>query len=319
MKEKHGKVPGACPARASPDPERATRPSVPSRGLSDAHSRSSKPSSDEPPFFRDHHRPSPSASPAGLAVVLVGERKDSETYVRSKKKACGEAGIASFGTDLPGDATEDEVLAVVAAYNADPDVHGILVQLPCPITSTRARPRRDRLREGRRRFHLLNIGRLPSAAVSLCSCRAPSRVHEPSSAAGSTSRGKKPPSPAAATSGTPAALLQRRDATVTIVHSRTPNPRRSSGARTSSSPRAGGWRWSRGADWPGAAVIDVGINAKDDPSKKRGYRLVGDVDYEEALSRHITPVPGGSALTIAILQKHPRGGHQGVRPRVSRG
>ena len=57
-------------------------------------------------------------------MVLVGARKDSETYVRSKKKACGEAGINSFGTDLPEDATEDEVLAVVEAYNADPDVHG---------------------------------------------------------------------------------------------------------------------------------------------------------------------------------------------------
>ena len=68
----------------------------------------------------------------GLAVVLVGERKDSQTYVRSKKKACEEAGIASFGTDLPEDATEEEVLAVVAAYNADPNVHGILVQLPMP-------------------------------------------------------------------------------------------------------------------------------------------------------------------------------------------
>jgi Tetrahydrofolate dehydrogenase/cyclohydrolase, catalytic domain/Tetrahydrofolate dehydrogenase/cyclohydrolase, NAD(P)-binding domain len=68
----------------------------------------------------------------GLAAVLVGSRKDSETYVRSKKKACEEVGIASFGTELPEDVTEGELLEVVRSYNADPSVHGILVQLPLP-------------------------------------------------------------------------------------------------------------------------------------------------------------------------------------------
>ena len=97
----------------------------------------------------------------GLAVVLVGERKDSETYVRSKKKACAEAGIESFGTDLPGDATEDEVLAVVAAYNADPNVHGILVQLPMPdhIDEERVLGAIDYEKDVDG-FHPLNIGRL---------------------------------------------------------------------------------------------------------------------------------------------------------------
>jgi 5,10-methylene-tetrahydrofolate dehydrogenase/methenyl tetrahydrofolate cyclohydrolase len=68
----------------------------------------------------------------GLAVVLVGSRKDSETYVRSKKKACEEVGIDSFGTELPEDVSESELLKIVSEYNADPDVHGILVQLPLP-------------------------------------------------------------------------------------------------------------------------------------------------------------------------------------------
>ncbi len=68
----------------------------------------------------------------GLAVVLVGARKDSETYVRNKKKACEEVGIASFGTDLPEDVSEEELLEVVRGYNDNPDVHGILVQLPLP-------------------------------------------------------------------------------------------------------------------------------------------------------------------------------------------
>jgi hypothetical protein len=77
----------------------------------------------------------------GLAVVIVGERKDSQTYVRMKKKACEEVGIASFGADLPATATQQEVLDVVAKLNADPEVHGILVQLPVSAAQVLAAPR----------------------------------------------------------------------------------------------------------------------------------------------------------------------------------
>ena len=92
-------------------------------------------------------------------MVLVGERKDSQTYVNAKKKACAEAGIDSFGTDLPGDATEEEVLKVVADYNADPNVHGILVQLPMP----------DHIDEERRGRAPRRCGRASGAAPG---CRA---------------------------------------------------------------------------------------------------------------------------------------------------
>lgn len=94
-------------------------------------------------------------------MVLVGERKDSQTYVKAKKKACAEAGIDSFGTDLPDDATEEEVLKVVADYNADPNVHGILVQLPMPghIDEERVLGAIDYEKDVDG-FHPLNTGRL---------------------------------------------------------------------------------------------------------------------------------------------------------------
>jgi 5,10-methylene-tetrahydrofolate dehydrogenase/methenyl tetrahydrofolate cyclohydrolase len=81
------------------------------------------------PFTQSTHTPSHQKVP-GLAVVIVGERKDSQTYVRMKRKACAEVGFRSFDCDLPADATQADVLAAVAKFNADPDVHGILVQLP---------------------------------------------------------------------------------------------------------------------------------------------------------------------------------------------
>ena len=158
----------------------------------------------------------------GLAVVLVGARKDSETYVRSKKKACGEAGIESFGTDLPEDATEDEVLAVVAAYNADPAVHGILVQLPMPphIDEERVLGAIDYEKDVDG-FHPLNIGRLSQRGreplFTPCTPRGCIELLERS---GVAIAGKEAVVVGRSNVvGTPAALLlQRRDATVTIVH-----------------------------------------------------------------------------------------------------
>ena len=245
----------------------------------------------------------------GLAVVLVGERKDSETYVRSKKKACAEAGIESFGTDLPGDATEDEVLAVVAAYNADPNVHGILVQLPMPdhIDEERVLGAIDYEKDVDG-FHPLNIGRLSQRGREPlfvpCTPRGCIELLERS---GIEIAGKEAVVVGRSNVvGTPAALLlQRRDATVTIVHSRTPNSEEIVRRADIVIAACGCMEMVKGS-WikPGAAVIDVGINAKDDPSKKRGYRLVGDVDYEECakVAGHITPVPGGvGPMTIAIL------------------
>ena len=218
-------------------------------------------------------------------MVLVGERKDSQTYVNAKKKACAEAGIDSFGTDLPGDATEEEVLKVVADYNADPNVHGILVQLPMPDHIDEERVlgaiSYEKDVDG---FHPLNTGRLAQRGREPlfvpCTPRGCIELLERS---GVEIAGKEAVVVGRSNVvGIPAAmLLQRRDATVTIVHSRTPNSEEIVRRADIVIAACGRMEMVKGS-WlkPGAAVIDVGINAKDDPSKKLGYRLVGDADFE---------------------------------------
>ncbi|KAI3428706.1 hypothetical protein D9Q98_007530 [Chlorella vulgaris] len=248
----------------------------------------------------------------GLAVVLVGQRKDSQTYVRNKKKACEEVGIVSFGTDLDESATEAEVLQAVAGYNADPSVHGILVQLPLP-------PHIDEQRvldaisiekdvDG---FHPLNIGRLAMRGRDplFVPCT-PKGCLELLKRSGVALSGKK----AAVVGrsnivGMPAALLlQREDCTVTVIHSRTANAQRIC-AEADIVIAACGKAEMVGGDWikEGAVVIDVGINAVDDATAKRGYRLVGDVNFAEASEKasQITPVPGGvGPMTIAMLLRN---------------
>eukprot|EP00242_Pyramimonas_sp_CCMP2087_P005590 CAMPEP_0198210152 /NCGR_PEP_ID=MMETSP1445-20131203/19738_1 /TAXON_ID=36898 /ORGANISM="Pyramimonas sp., Strain CCMP2087" /LENGTH=360 /DNA_ID=CAMNT_0043884139 /DNA_START=63 /DNA_END=1145 /DNA_ORIENTATION=+ len=245
----------------------------------------------------------------GLAVVLVGARKDSETYVRSKKKGCEETGIASFGTDLPEDVTEDELLEVVRKYNADPAVHGILVQLPLPKHINEERVLGEiSFEKDVDGFHPLNIGYLaqrgrnpmavactPKGCIELLE-----RYNVQISGKIAVVIGRSN------IVGMPAALLlQRRDATVTVVHSRTPNPEEIIRKADIIIAAVGIPEFVKG-DWvkPGAAVIDVGINAVDDATKKRGYRLVGDVAFDEVkeVAACITPVPGGvGPMTIAML------------------
>lgn len=245
----------------------------------------------------------------GLAVVLVGTRKDSETYVRSKKKACAEVGFESFGADLPETATEEEVLSVVAGYNADPNVHGILVQLPLPkhINEQRVLDAID-IHKDVDGFHPQNIGSLAMRGRSplFVSCT-PKGCLELLKRSGVQLSGKTAVVVGRSNIvGLPVALLlQNEDATVTMVHSRTPDAAdvvRRADVVIAACGRA---EMVKG-DWikPGAAVIDVGINAVDDASAKRGYRLVGDVDFKGASERAgaITPVPGGvGPMTIAML------------------
>ncbi|GBF92595.1 5,10-methylenetetrahydrofolate dehydrogenase [Raphidocelis subcapitata] len=245
----------------------------------------------------------------GLAVVLVGARKDSETYVRSKKKACAEVGFESFGTDLPEDASEQEVLDVVARYNADPNVHGILVQLPLPkhIDEQRVLDAIS-ITKDVDGFHPQNIGSLAMRGRSplYVSCT-PKGCLELLKRSGVELKGKT----AAVVGrsnivGLPVALLlQNEDATVTMVHSRTPDAAEVVRRADVVVAACGRAEMVRG-DWikPGAVVIDVGINAVDDAAAKRGYRLVGDVDFKGACERAsaITPVPGGvGPMTIAML------------------
>lgn len=246
----------------------------------------------------------------GLAVVLVGERKDSQSYVRSKKKMCAEVGIRSEGTDLPEDAKEEEVLKVVRAYNADPNIHGILVQLPMPKHINEERVLKEvSYEKDVDGFHPLNIGALSQRGREEprfvpCTPRGCIELLKRSNV---EMKGKKAVVVGRSNVvGTPAALLlQRNDATVTVVHSRTKNPEEAIREADIVIAACGVTEYVQGS-WlkPGAAVIDVGINAKDDATKKLGYRLVGDCDFESCkkVAGKMTPVPGGvGPMTIAIL------------------
>ena len=250
--------------------------------------------------------------PPGLAVVLVGERKDSATYVRNKKKACADAGIASFGADLPDTASQEEVIATVRSFADDPNVDGILVQLPLPKgMDERAVLSAVPIEKDVDGFDPLNLG--------LLATRGTEAIFLPCTAAGCLELLERHEVPIKGRTavvvgrsnivGTPTALLlQNAGATVTVVHSQTPDPKAVC-ANADIIVAACGVAELVKKDWlkPGCAVIDVGINAVDDPTAKRGYRLVGDVDFAGAseVASAITPVPGGvGPMTIAMLLKN---------------
>jgi methylenetetrahydrofolate dehydrogenase (NADP+)/methenyltetrahydrofolate cyclohydrolase len=250
--------------------------------------------------------------PPGLSTVLVGENPASQTYVRMKRKACAEVGIESFGYELPVDTSQEEVEKVVRELNADPKVHGILVQLPLPAgLDEEAVLKAISIEKDVDGFHPLNIGRLAQKG------REPLFV--PCTPAGCIVLLKKAGAQLEGARavvvgrsnivGMPAALLLvKENATVTICHSRTrdlPSVCREADVLIAAIGRP---EMIRG-DWikPGAYVIDVGVNRVDDPSRKRGYRLAGDVAFEEAIevAGAITPVPGGvGPMTIAGLLRN---------------
>lgn len=245
----------------------------------------------------------------GLAVVLVGTRKDSETYVRNKKKACEEVGFASFGVTLPEDATQEEIVNCVNQFNDDPEVHGILVQLPLPKhINEEAVVGAVSFEKDVDGFHPINVGTLcMQGRKPLFVPCTPKGCIELLLRSGVELKGKRAVVIGRSNIvGTPAAqLLQRQNATVTVVHSATTNPAEIVREADIVVAALGKAEFVRG-DWlkPGAVVIDVGINAVDDPSTKKGYRLVGDVCYKEAsqVASMITPVPGGvGPMTIAML------------------
>jgi len=249
----------------------------------------------------------------GLAVVLVGENPASQAYVRSKDKTCRELGMHSLKLELAADTTQEELLAKIAELNADPKIHGILVQSPPPPHIDEAAivraidPRKDV--DG---FHPVNVAALamedPSALVP-CT---PLGCMELLRASNIETRGARAVVVGRSLIvGKPMALLlmaKGADATVTVAHSRT----KDLAAVTREADiviAAIGRPHFLGADHikEGAAVIDVGINRVDDPSDPRGYRLVGDVDFEAVAPkcRAITPVPGGvGPMTIAMLMRN---------------
>lgn len=258
----------------------------------------------------------------GLATVLVGENPASHTYVRAKRKACAEVGIESFGHELSADASQSEVEKLVSDLNADPAVHGILVQLPLPAgLDEETILKAISIEKDVDGFHPLNIGRLAQKG------REPLFV--PCTPAGCLVLLRKAGAKLEGANavvvgrsnivGMPAALLLvKENATVTICHSKTadlPGVCREADILIAAIGRA---RMIRG-DWikPGAYVIDVGTNRIDDPSAKKGYRQVGDVDFDEALevAGAITPSPGGvGPMTITLLLQNTLRAASRMRP-----
>ncbi len=248
----------------------------------------------------------------GLATVLVGDNPASQTYVRMKQKRCAEVGIRSVGHELPGDATQEEVEALVRELNADPTIHGILVQLPLPKhLNEEAVLNAISIEKDVDGFHPINIGRLAmKGRQALFAPCTPAGIIELIDRTGIAIEGKEAVVLGRSNIvGLPVSmLLLKRNATITICHSRThdlPAVTR----RADILVAAVGRPLMVKADWvkPGAVVIDVGINRVDDPTRKRGYRLVGDVDFEEVkeVAGWITPVPGGvGPMTIAMLLKN---------------
>ncbi len=241
----------------------------------------------------------------GLAVVLAGDNPASETYVRSKAKQTVEAGMRSFDHRLPKSVSQDELLALVRNLNADPAVHGILVQLPLPpqvdaqLVLNTIDPAKDV--DG---FHPVNAGRLATGLNALTPCTPlgcillaktvhPSLAGHEAVVVGRSNIVGKPV----------AQLLLAENATVTVTHSKTrdlPAVCRRADLLIAAIGRP---EMVRG-DWikPGATVIDVGMNRVDGADGKS--RLVGDVAFAEAsaVAGAITPVPGGvGPMTIACL------------------
>ncbi|KAI4349642.1 hypothetical protein L6164_010206 [Bauhinia variegata] len=248
----------------------------------------------------------------GLAVVIVSNRKDSQSYVGMKRKAFCELGIKSFDIDLPEQVSEADLIKQVHELNANPDVHGILVQLPLPKHINEEKVLTEiSLEKDVDGFHPLNIGKLAmKGREPLFLPCTPKACLELLSRSGVSIKGKKAVVVGRSNIvGLPASLLLlKADATVTIVHSHTKDPESIIRQADIVIAAAGQPKMIKGS-WikPGAAVIDVGTNAIDDPSKKSGYRLVGDVDFEEAskVAGWITPVPGGvGPMTVTMLLKN---------------
>src|SRR5947207_5593576 len=251
----------------------------------------------------------------GLAVVLVGDNPASRTYVRSKDKMSRELGLHSVKLELPASTTQSELLARVEELNCDSKVHGILVQSPPPKQIDEAAivraldPRKDV--DG---FHPLNVAKLamgdetgfvPCTPLGVQRLLIESKIDIGGTHVVILGRSM--------IVGKPLALLLMQkapggDATVTIVHSRSRNLAeitRSADILIAAIGRAGFVKAEHVRE--GAVIIDVGINRVNDPANERGYRLVGDVDFENVAPKAaaITPVPGGvGPMTIAMLMSN---------------
>ena len=249
----------------------------------------------------------------GLAVVIVGKDPASHVYVGSKVKTCADLGIYSRRIELPEETSQKEVLEVVTGLNADPSIHGILVQSPPPPHINEEEIIRlidpDKDVDG---FHPVNVGKLVMEDDSgFVPCTPQGCIHLLERAGIETSGANAVVIGRSMIVGKPMALLlmgRGINATVTVAHSRTKELAQVCREADILIPAIGRPEFVT-ADFvkEGAVVIDVGINRVEDSSRKRGYRLVGDVAYEEVAPkcRAITPVPGGvGPMTIAMLMSN---------------
>ena len=250
--------------------------------------------------------------PPGLGIVIVGNRVDSATYVRMKKRACNEVGIFHQEVRLSEDVSQEELLKKIVDLNTDTAIHGILIQLPLPAHIDTNKVLKSVSREkdvdG---FHPENVGNLtlnrledvlmpctPKGCIELLDKYNIEIEGKHAVVIGKSSIVGMPLS----------LLLLHREATVSVCHVKTKNIKditRQADILISACGQAEMIK----ADWvkDGCVVIDVGINSVDDENAKRGYRIVGDVDFDDVRekARAITPVPGGvGPMTIAMLLKN---------------
>lgn len=246
-----------------------------------------------------------------IALIRVGEDPASKVYVKSKEKACAQCGIESRNIHLAEDTPEKDVLALLKDFNDDPDVNGILLQLPVPsqIDEDKAINTIDPIKDVDG-FHPENLGRLAAGKPRFVACT-PLGIRELLLRNGVDTSGKRAVVIGRSVIvGKPMSLLfalkgPGGDATVTVCHSRTrdiPAYTREADIVVAAMGKPGFVTADMIKD--GAVVVDVGINRVDDPSAKKGYRLVGDVEFDTVAPKTslITPVPGGvGPMTVAML------------------
>ncbi len=247
----------------------------------------------------------------GLAVVLVGDDPASVSYVTAKERACDELGLYSSENRLPAETTEEDLLALVEKLNRDPKIHGILVQLPLPKHMDEQKvimaidPDKDV--DG---FHPVNVGKMLLGQDAFLPCT-PNGILKMLEEEGVETAGAEVVVLGRSNIvGKPVANLlfrkaQPGNATVTICHTRTKDTAAHC-RRADIIVVAAGRPQTLTGDMvkPGAVVIDVGVNRIPDETRKRGYRLEGDADYQSVseVASKITPVPGGvGPMTITML------------------
>lgn len=248
----------------------------------------------------------------GLAAVLVGNNPASATYVRMKGKACEEAGLHHETIRLPQQTSENELLALIDRLNADPKIHGILVQLPLPKQiDTQRVLRRVTPAKDVDGFHPENVGKVSVGDPTGFRPATPYGVQQLLLRSGVDTTGRHAVIVGRSNIvGRPMAALLLQDgpggnATVTVCHSRTREIKAVTRLADILIVAMGKPEFVTGEMIkPGAVVVDVGTNRVDDPTAKQGYRLVGDVKFAEAnlVAGAITPVPGGvGPMTITML------------------